>query len=407
MITEMAAKAREASLELARLTAEQKNRILLDMADSLDKNRGRIIAANNTDVGNAVGVIKDSLIDRLKLNESRIDLMIESLRQLAGLKDYVGEIISERTLENGLVLTEKRVPFGVIGIIYESRPNVTADVCGICLKSSSAVILKGGKEAINSNRVLVGLLSRACPVKDAFQLVESSDREITAQMMNLTGHIDLIIPRGGEGLIRFVRENSKIPVIETGTGNCHIYLDEEHDPVKALNIIINAKTQRPSVCNAAEKLLIHKNVGRDFIKKIAGELKERGVEILGCERTQKIIGCSAATEKDWHTEFLDLKIGIKIVDDAEQAIRHINKYGTRHSEAIISNSRENIDKFLNEVDAAAVYSNASTRFTDGYEYGLGTEIGISTQKLHARGPMGLKAMTTTKYIIKGDGQVRE
>ncbi|MEK6917252.1 MAG: glutamate-5-semialdehyde dehydrogenase, partial [Nanoarchaeota archaeon] len=260
MIINMAIKAKNASIELARLTTEKKKNILLDMANSLDKNRKKIIAANNLDVENARGVIKDTLIDRLKLNDNRIDLMIESLRQLSSLKDYIGETISEKTLNNGLVLTEKRVPFGVIGIIYESRPNVTSDVCGICLKSSSAVILKGGKEAINSNKILVELLTESCPVKNAFQLVESSDRNITTKMMNLTNYIDLIIPRGGESLIKFVRDNSKIPVIETGTGNCHIYLDEEHNQEKALKIIINAKTQRPSVCNATEKLLIHKNV---------------------------------------------------------------------------------------------------------------------------------------------------
>lgn len=407
-IMEMAKKAKAASLKIARLKTGDKNRILLGMAKKLDENRELILKANKMDVKNAkLKQIKESMIDRLILNNKRIDLMAGSLKELAKLKDYVGEIITKRTLKNGLKLIEKRVGFGVVGVIYESRPNVTSDVCGICLKSSSAVILKGGTDAINTNRILAKILRDACPIKDAFQLIESSDRTIVKKMLQLKGYIDVIIPRGGEGLISFVRENSKIPVIETGTGNCHIYVDEEVDIKKAIKIIINAKTQRPSVCNAAEKLLIHKSVSNAILKELSEELRKSHVEIKGCEKTRAIIACEGVSEDDWKTEYLDLKIAIRIVDNADEAIGHINKYGTKHSEAILSKNSKNIKKFFNEVDSAVVYSNASTRFTDGHEFGLGTEIGISTQKLHARGPMGLKALTTTKYLIGGDGQVRK
>ena len=380
---------------------------MLNIIKSLDKNRNEILEANKIDVDNAKNNIKISLLDRLILNNQRIDNMIDSLKILIDLKDHIGEIIDEKTLKNGLKLIKKRVPFGVIGVIYESRPNVTIDVASICLKSSSSVILKGGSEAINTNKILVKLLNDSCQIKNAFQLIESTDRSITNEILKLNNYIDLIIPRGGKNLINFVRDNSKVPIIETGTGNCHIFLDEKYDIKKAIKIIINAKTQRPSVCNAVEKLLIHENTFGNNIKSIINELKKKNVEIRGCNKINEIEKCKIADETDSHTEYLDLIMGIKIVKNVNEAISHINKYGTKHSEAILSYNNENIDKFNNEVDASTVYTNASTRFTDGYEFGMGAEIGISTQKLHARGPMGLEALSTYKYLITGNGHIRK
>ncbi len=406
-ITDIAKRAKKASTKISELTTQQKNKILKDMAETLDKNRKEILKANAKDIINAEQKnMKLSLIDRIKLNNTRIDQITGSIKELIRQKDYIGDIITQKTLKNNLKLTEKRVPFGVIGVIYESRPNVTCDVCALCLKSSSATILKGGTDAINTNKAIVKLLKSATPVKDAFQLIESTQRQTTKEMLKLEKYIDLIIPRGGKNLIDFVRLNSKIPVIETGTGNCHIYTDETADINQAIKIITNAKTQRPGVCNAAEKLLVHIDIANPLLKKLNKELTKHHVEIIGCKKTQKIINCKPATEKDWHTEYLDLIIAVKIVSTLKQAIDHINRYGTKHTEAILSNSKKNIETFFRHVDAAAVYSNASTRFTDGNEFGMGAEIGISTQKLHARGPMGLKALTTTKYIIRGNGQIR-
>lgn len=405
-IVTMAKKAKVASAKLLELKTQDKNNILLHIIEKLDNHRDIILKANKVDVYNAQGKIKDSLVDRLTLDNNRIDSILLSLKELIKLKDYVGEIVCKRTMKNGLKLTEIRVPFGVIGVVYESRPNVTLDVGAICLKSSSAVILKGGSEALNTNKALIKLLREACPVKDAFQLIESAERDETKKLLTLHEYVDLIIPRGSDKLIEFVRTNATVPIIETGRGNCHIFLDENFQTDKALKIVINAKTQRPSVCNAVEKLLIHHNVSAEIVRTIAKALKAKGVEIRGCKKTCEIISCIKATEKDWKAEYLDLILAIKIVKDTDEAIIHINKYGSKHSEAIISDNKANIKKFQTRIDAAVVYVNASTRFTDGYEFGLGAEIGISTQKLHARGPMGLKALTTTKFLVSGNGQIR-
>lgn len=407
-IISIAEKAERASKDISHLTAEEKNTILERMAAALDNGRSDILKANAIDIKKAKEQgIRESLIDRLLLNDRRIDQMIESIKIIAEQKDCVGEIIDKKTLKSGLILTEKRVGFGVIAVIYESRPNVTTDVSALCLKSSSAAILKGGSDAENTNNALVIIISKACPIDGAFQLVTSTSRETTKELLRLNRHIDLVIPRGGKNLIDFVRVNSRIPVIETGAGNCHIYVDEGADIDPAIRIIINAKTQRPGVCNAAEKLLVHEKIAVTLLSKLKPELESRKVEIRGCVETQKIIDCVPAKEEDWNTEYLDLILAIKVVQTTDEAISHINRYGTRHSEAIISRNQANIDRFMSDVDAAAVYSNASTRFTDGGEFSMGAEMGISTQKLHARGPMGLKALTTTKYLITGTGQIRE
>jgi len=407
-ILEIAKGAKAASKEIGKLSTDEKNKILLAMAEGISKNKKAILAANKKDLEAAREKgTKESLLDRLELSEARISSMCGSLREVAGLKDQVGEVVEEKTLYNGLKLQKKRVGFGVIGVIYESRPNVTTDVCGLCLKSSSAVVLKGGSDSLNSNKAIVGALKEACPIENAFQLVEFTDRTAIEELLQLSGYIDLVIPRGGAGLINFVRENSKIPVIETGTGNCHIYVDSGADVGDAIKIVLNAKVQRPGVCNAVETVLVHKAIAGELLPKLAEALQKHSVEIRGCKETCKLIGCNAATEADWKDEFLDFILAVKVIDSVSEAIGHINAYGTKHSEAILSQNQENIQKFFEEVDAAAVYSNASTRFTDGAEFGLGMEIGISTQKMHARGPMGLLALTTTKYLRTGDGQVRE
>ncbi len=405
-IVEIAKKAKIASANLLELKTRDKNTILLSIIEKLDKQREVILKANKKDIHNAQGKITSSLIDRLTLDNNKIDSILRSLKELIKLNDYIGEIVCNKKLKSGPTLTEVRVPFGVVGVVYESRPNVTIDVCAICLKSSSAVILKGGSEALHTNKALVKMLTEACPVKDAFQLIESTDRGETKKLLTLHEYVDLIIPRGSEQLIAFVRDNATVPIIETGRGNCHIFLDEEFHVDKALKILLNAKTQRPSACNAAEKLLIHSNVPDELVRTIAKALKGKGIEIRGCKKTSKITNCVKATEDDWKAEYLDLVIAIKIVKNIDEAIIHINKYGSKHSEAIISDNKANIKKFQTGIDAAVVYANASTRFTDGYEFGLGAEIGISTQKLHARGPMGLKALTTTKYLVQGNGQIR-
>ncbi len=411
-LAEMGQNAQNASVVLSDLSSSEKNAILNKCADALIEKMDDVLAENKKDVDEAVkNGLKDSLIDRLSLSPARIDDMAKGLRDVAALPDPVGEIISGRTLYNGLILYQKRVPMGVIGIIYEARPNVTADAFGLCLKSGNATILRGGKEAINSNKITVNIFRNTLKEmgypEDFVQIIENTDRETAKELMRLKEYIDVLIPRGGAGLIKTVVENSTVPVIETGVGNCHIYVDEFANLENAVKIVINAKTQRPGVCNAAESMLIHEKVAEEFVPMVVKALREKDVEIRGDEKFRSIDSDAVpASEEDWGTEFLDFIISAKIVKNVDEAIEHIRKYGTQHSEAIISEDYTNVQKFLTKVDAAAVYANASTRFTDGGEFGLGAEIGISTQKLHARGPMGLKELTTTKNIIYGNGQIR-
>lgn len=404
--------AKAASYELAKLSAADKNKALLAIADALCDNADYILTENKKDIENGrANNMRKGLIDRLLLTTDRINAMAEGMRQIAALPDPVGEVINQIKRPNGLKIGRVRVPLGVIGIIYEARPNVTADAAGLCVKAGNAVILRGGKEAAMSNRAITKVMQDAgcangLPV-GSINLVEDTSRESATALMRLNDYLDVIIPRGGAGLIRSVVENATVPAIETGTGNCHVYVDKSADLEMAKNIVINAKTQRPSVCNAEEKLLVHTAVADEFLSLIIPELTSRGVEIIGDEYVCGLFPDSTpATEEDWGTEYLDLKIGIKTVDSLESAISHINKYNSRHSEAIVTNDYTASQRFLDEIDAAAVYVNASTRFTDGFEFGFGAEIGISTQKIHARGPMGLEALTTTKYIIYGTGQCR-
>ena len=406
-------RAKSASREGAKLGTDAKNRGLITVAEELIRQKAYLLEENTKDVEAAKEKgVKESLIDRLQLTESRIEAMAEGLCQVAALEDPIGEVLSMKTRPNGLQIGKKRVPLGVVGIIYESRPNVTADAFGLCFKTGNAVILRGGSDAIHSNLAIVkvikeGLMKEKLP-QDLILLVEDTSREIVSDMMKLHGLIDVLIPRGGAGLIANVVNNSTVPVIETGTGNCHIYVDESADLNMATEIIENAKTQRMGVCNACESLVIHEKVADLAVPQIVQCLKNHGVEVRGDERAQKISDdIWPATEEDWGTEYLDAIISMKIVDSLGQAIEHINHYNTGHSEAIITQNYEHALQFQNEIDAAAVYVNASTRFTDGFEFGFGAEIGISTQKLHARGPMGLEALTTTKYIIFGNGQIRK
>ena len=405
-------RAKNAATEAAKLGTAEKNRGLLAVADELVSQQESILAENEKDLKAAREKgIKQSLIDRLALSEKRIADMAEGLRQIAGLDDPIGEVLYMKTRPNGLRIGKKRVPLGVVGIIYESRPNVTADAFGLCFKTGNAVILRGGSDAIHSNQAIVHAIKaglrkeRLC--QDLVVLVEDTSRDVVNEMMKMHGGIDVLIPRGGAGLIANVVENSTVPVIETGTGNCHIYVDESADIRMAADIIENAKTQRMGVCNACESLVIHSGIAEKALPVIVQKLKNHDVEIRGDERAREI--CKEiipATEEDWGTEYLDAIISVKTVDSVGEAIAHINKYNTGHSESIITKDYDNALKFQDEIDAAAVYVNASTRFTDGFEFGFGAEIGISTQKLHARGPMGLQALTTTKYIIFGDGQIR-
>ena len=410
-LIEMGQAAKEASVVLAKLRTLEKNKALIASAEALEQNMDKILAANKVDVEMAVeNGIKGAFIDRLTLNEKRIKDMANGLRDVAALPDPIGEVLYMKTLDNGLIVGQKRVPMGVIGIIFEARPNVTSDAFGLCLKAGSATILRGGKEAFNSNTTIVNIfrdaLEKIGMPKDCVQMVEDTSRETATEMMRLNGYIDLLIPRGGAGLIKSVVMNSTVPVIETGIGNCHVYVDETADLEKAVRIVLNAKTQRPGVCNACESLLVHKDIADEFIPLVSKALKEKKVEIRGDEIFVNA-GAVPASEEDWGTEYDDLIISARVVRNVDEAIEHIRKYGTGHSEAIITENYTNAQKFLDEVDAAAVYVNASTRFTDGGEFGFGAEIGISTQKLHARGPMGLKEITTTKYIIYGNGQIRE
>lgn len=411
-LEELGEQAKSASMELAKLGQLKKNEGLEAVAAALVENADYLIQENAIDVKvSEERGVKASLIDRLRLTTERIEGMAEGLRQVANLKDPIGEVISMETRPNGLQIGQKRVPLGVIGIIYESRPNVTVDAFGLCFKTGNAVILRGGSDAITSNKAVVKVIQEALESvgipKTAVLLVEDTSREIATQMMKLNQYIDVLIPRGGKGLIQTVIQNSTVPVIETGTGNCHVFVDESADLTMAVDIIENAKTQRMGVCNACESLVVHEKIADKAIPAIADRLMEKNVEIRGDESAVSICGSiKNATPEDWGTEYLDAIISVKVVKNIEEAIAHINRYNTKHSEAIITKDYDNALKFLNEIDAAAVYVNASTRFSDGFEFGLGAEIGISTQKLHARGPMGLLALTTTKYIIFGNGQIR-
>jgi glutamate-5-semialdehyde dehydrogenase len=404
--------ARQSAHFLSSMSSDEKKSALEKVAKLIVERTGSILSANDKDLREAKNNnIKGALIDRLTLTAERIEGMAGGLAQIAMLEDPVGEMLSMKTRPNGLQIGQIRVPIGVIGIIYEARPNVTVDAAGLCLKTGNAVILRGGKEAINSNMAVVkiiqeALISEGIP-PEAVQLVENTDRESAVAMMKLNDYLDILIPRGGAGLIRTVVENSTVPVIETGIGNCHAFVDESASLQMATDIVINAKTQRPGVCNAIETLLVHASIADTFLPVICDRLKEHQVEIRGDRYVTEIIGYAVpASEDDWYTEYLDLIIAVKVVHSLSDAILHINKYGSKHSETIVTESYTNSQRFLSEIDAAAVYVNASTRFTDGFEFGFGAEIGISTQKLHARGPMGLKELTTTKYIIYGNGQVR-
>lgn len=407
-----AQKAGQAARVLAGLPAGEKNHALLLMAEALVNDTPAILEANQKDVraGKEKGLSR-ALIDRLLLTPERIQDMAQGLREVAALPDPVGEVDSMWLRPNGLQVGRVRVPLGVIGIIYEARPNVTVDAAGLCLKAGNAVLLRGGSEAINSNKVITGIIASASVrggmPEGAVQLVESTDRAAVNVMLKLNGLIDVIIPRGGAGLIQTVVQNATVPVIETGVGNCHVYVDDRGDLEMASNIVINAKCQRPGVCNAMETLLVHSGVAAEFLPQILGKLKDMGVEVRGDERVRELADwVKAASEEDWATEYLDLVLAVKVVDGMEEAMDHIYRYGTKHSEAIITRDYDRARRFLKEVDAAAVYVNASTRFTDGHQYGFGAEIGISTQKLHARGPMGLRELTTYKYIVYGSGQIR-
>ena len=412
-VIRMARKAKQASQKLAKLSSTVKNEALLKMAQILETHKDKILKLNHKDIvlAKAKG-LPLALIDRLILNEKRIKQMCGGLRQIAQLEDPVGKIESMWRRPNGLLIGRMRVPLGVIGIIYESRPNVTVDAAGLCLKAGNAVILRGGSEAINSNIALIDALSEAIQEVglpgECIQLVRTTDRKAVGEMLKLNEYIDVIIPRGGESLIKMVTENSTIPVIKHYKGVCHVYVDEEADLKMAEKIAFNAKVQRPGVCNAMETLLVAEKIADKFLPVVIRKLQEAGVEIRGDEKTCKISpNVKRATEEDWSTEYLDLILSVKVVSGIDEAIAHINRYGSHHSDAIITNSYIKSRKFLREVDSAAVYVNASTRFTDGGEFGLGAEIGISTDKLHARGPMGVKELTTTKFIILGEGQIRE
>lgn len=404
--------AKKAAAPLAFLSTEQKNQALLEMASALEKRQEMILEENAKDLaeGRAKGLSR-ALLDRLMLNENRIQAMAEGLRQTASLPDPVGEGISCARRPNGLEIRKIRVPLGVIGIIYEARPNVTVEAAGLCLKSGNAVILRGGSEAIYSNQAIVSIITKAAykagAPEGAIQFIESTDREAVEYLLKLNDYIDVVIPRGGAGLIKKVAESSAIPVIETGTGICHTFVDASANLEMAKAIALNAKVSRPSVCNALETLLVHQSVAAAFLPEMLEELTRAGVEARGCEKTAAYHDCvKSAREEDWKMEYGDLIISIKVVADIDEAIEHIERYGSRHSEAIVTQDYANARKFQRRVDAAAVYVNASTRFTDGFEFGFGGEIGISTQKLHARGPMGLHELTSVKYLIDGDGHVR-
>lgn len=413
MLEKMGKNAKEAEVTLRSLSTNKKNEVLLAVAGQLEDKAELLIKANEQDVENGrKNQMPESLVDRLLLTKERIEGMSEGLRQLAELEDPIGEVLGMKKRPNGLLIGQKRVPLGVIGIIYEARPNVTADAFGLCFKTGNAVILKGGSDAIHSNQAIVKCIRETLKehnvTENAVQLIEDTSRETAGEFMKMNQYVDVLIPRGGKGLIRAVVNQSTIPVIETGTGNCHIYVDETADLSMAADIIMNAKTQRVGVCNACESLLVHNSVKDALLPVLAERLKEKHVEMRADKEAMALMpGAVPAVEEDWGREYLDYILSIKVVYSVDEAIAHINRYNTGHSEAIITDNYTNAQKFLDEVDAAAVYVNASTRFTDGFEFGYGAEIGISTQKLHARGPMGLLALTTTKYIIYGNGQIRQ
>ncbi|TFH21757.1 MAG: glutamate-5-semialdehyde dehydrogenase [Bacteroidia bacterium] len=405
-------KAKLASAQLAHLNSDLKNRVLLRVADLLEEDAGVLLKANVADLEQANKMdLKGAMVERLTLSDEKIAGIAEGLREIAKLDDPIGEIEEMKKRPNGLLIGKKRVPLGVVGVIYESRPNVTADVAGLCIKTGNVCILRGGKEAFHSNRAIVKIFHKAIEENgldpNMVQLVQDTTRESAVAMMKLNDYLDILIPRGGAGLIKTVVENSTVPVIETGVGNCHIYVDEAADLEKAVSIVFNAKTQRPGVCNAAESLLVHKDVAKAVLPSIGASLAKGGVEIRGDKITCALIPRAVpAREEDWGTEYLDLIISSKVVGSLEEAVDHINTYGSMHSECIVTENYSHAQYFLDRVDAAAVYVNASTRFTDGFEFGYGAEIGISTQKLHARGPMGLRELTTNKYVIYGSGQIR-
>ena len=404
--------AKEASLALANISSGQKNKALSGMAQALLKNTEYLLSENAKDVSlaNEIG-LSDAMIDRLTLTEKRIKEMAESIKQVAGLKDPVGKILRQWKRPNGLVIKKVAVPMGVIGIIYESRPDVTSDCASLCLKSGNACVLRGGSEAINSNlaihrTITKGLKKFGIP-EAAVTMIDVAERTAVESLLKQDSLIDVVIPRGGESLIRYVAENSLIPVIKHYKGVCHLYVDKSADLKMALDIMLNAKVQRPGVCNAIEKMLVHKDIAGKFLPEAARLLDDAGVELRGCDKTLKILrGIKKAKELDWYEEYLDLILAIKIVNNADEAISHINKYGSRHSDAIVTRNKKTAGKFLQEVDSACVYHNASTRFTDGYQFGMGAEIGISTDKIHARGPMALEELCTYKYIVFGSGQTR-
>lgn len=405
--------AKQAAAKLAVTSTAVKNAALLAMATALEAQQSEILAANERDMTAAAAKgMKSSMLDRLKLTAERISGMADGLRQVAGLADPVGNVIDGKTLPNGLHITKIRVPLGVIGIIYEARPNVTADAAGLCLKSGNAVILKGGSEAMESNKTVAAILAQAAEgagiPAGSIQFIDTSDRQAVQDLIHMNGLVDVVIPRGGAGLIQAVVRNASVPVIETGAGVCHTYVDKDADVEMAMKIAFNAKVQRPSVCNAMETLLVHKDIADKFLPMMLMMYNSSAVEIRGDEAVQEYSGqVHAATEEDWSTEYGDLRLSVKIVDSIEEAMAHIAKYGTGHSECIVTNNYQAAQLFQYTVDAAAVYVNASTRFTDGNEFGFGAEIGISTQKLHARGPMALPELTSTKYLINGNGQVRK
>jgi len=412
-VISQAKQAKKAARKLAGIPTDVKNRALLKIAARLEDSMDEIIAVNNKDMeaGEKAGLSR-ALLDRLKLNEKRIKDMADGLRELVNLDDPVGEVIRMWKRPNGLQIGQMRVPLGVVGIIYEARPNVTVDAAGLCLKAGNAVILRGGSEAINSNKILTRVTAETAVEaglpEGAVQLIQTTDREAVRVLFELNEYLDVLIPRGGAGLIKTVVNGSKVPVIETGVGNCHVYVDSAADLDMALDIVFNAKTSRPAVCNAAESLLVHRDIAEEFLPRLYKLFEEKGVELRGCDQSLRIIpAIKKAEEEDWSREYLDYIMAVKVVESFEEAVDHINNYGTKHSEAIVTNDYSKSQRFLQEIDAAAVYVNASTRFTDGNQFGLGAEIGISTQKLHARGPMGLKELTTTKYIVLGQGQIRE
>lgn len=412
MVRTKAEAAHRAAGELAVTSTVIKNKALLAMADALEAGAAEILAANAKDMeAGRANNMKESMLDRLALSQVRINAMAEGLRQVAQLEDPVGNVLDGRRLPNGLTVTKVRVPLGVIGIIYEARPNVTADAIGLCVKSGNAVILKGGSEALQSNIVIAGILTQAAEAAGipagAIQFVDSSDRQAVTDLIKMNGLVDVVIPRGGAGLIQAVVQNATVPVIETGIGVCHTYVDAGADYDMARAIAINAKVQRPAVCNAMETLLVHEDAAAEFLPQMLTEYFAAGVTIIGCGNTQAFDKrIQAATEADWATEYGDLRLSVKIVSGLEEALAHIAKYGTKHSECIVTSDYNHARTFQQRVDAAAVYVNASTRFTDGFEFGFGAEIGISTQKLHARGPMALPELTSSKYLISGDGQIR-